>query len=149
MEELRPSAEQWLKAVAYTVATNDIVAHLDLFSRRLKVVGISPHGFLQHDEWTERRRNDMETRRLLRISHEKLKLISHSRRRLTFQIEETLKSTRGEGYVLDKEVMLEQELDDQWRAVSENISSVRPIRSARHDTAAPRSHQPTDGSALL
>ncbi len=135
--------------MSYTVATNDVETHLDLFSRRLKVVGISQHGFLQHDEWAERRRNDMETRRLLRISHEGLKLISHSRRRLTFQVEETLKSTRGEGYVLDKEVMLEQELDDRWRAIAENISSVRPIRSARHDAVTIPARGPNDESAPL
>lgn len=128
MEELKPIVEQWLKAVAYTVATNNVDAHLDLVSPRLQVLGISKRGFLQHHEWMQRRRNDMETRRLLRISHEGLRMKEYDGQRLTFQVEETLKSTLGEGYVLDKEVVLEQEPDGCWRAVVEHINKVCPIR---------------------
>lgn len=148
MDTPQSIAEQWLKAVAYTVATNDVETHLDLFSHRLEVIGISKRGFLHHEEWTQRRRNDMETRRLLRISHERFRLLAYDQRKLVFQVEETLKSTLGESYVLDKEVMLEQEPDERWRAVTETVNTVRPVRSIpRQGTAAPEPrHEATDAA---
>lgn len=125
MEEMQYIAEQWLKAYTYTVATNDIDAHLDLISRRLQVVGISRDGFLDYREWAKRRRNDMEKRRLLRVAYHNLVMGQCSPGRLHFTVEETIKSTQGETYVLNKEVVLTLETDGKWREVEEFVHNVR------------------------
>ncbi|PKM42317.1 MAG: hypothetical protein CVV05_18980 [Gammaproteobacteria bacterium HGW-Gammaproteobacteria-1] len=132
MEELQLIAEQWLKAYAYTVATNDVDAHLAMVSQRLQVVGISRDGFLEYREWAKRRRNDMQKRRLLRITYRNLVMGTCSRERMHFTVEETIKSTQGETYELNKEVVLNLEPDGKWRVVEEHVHNVRLLPPAKH-----------------
>ncbi|GAB4301124.1 MAG: hypothetical protein Kow0096_21680 [Thiohalomonadaceae bacterium] len=132
MEEMQYIAEQWLKAYAYTVATNNIDAHLDLVSKRLQVVGISRDGFLEYREWAQRRRNDMEKRRLLRVTYHNLVMGQCSPGRMRFTVEETIKSTQGETYVLNKEVVLNLETDGKWREVEEFVHNVRLLPPEGH-----------------
>lgn len=141
MEEMQHIAEQWLKAYAYTVATSNIDGHLELVSPRLQVVGISRSGFLEHREWAKRRRNDIAKGRLLRVTHRRLELSACAAGRLRFRVEETLKSTRGETYVLDKDVVLNLDPDGKWRGVEEFVHTVRLLPpdklQARPPTPAP------------
>jgi len=141
MEEMQHIAEQWLKAYAYTVATGNVDAHLDLVSTRLQVVGISRRGFLEYRDWAKRRRNDIAKGRLLRVSHRQLELGACAAGRLCFRVEETLKSNRGETYVLDKDVVLNLDPDGKWREVEEFVHNVRLLppdeRHVRPPTPAP------------
>lgn len=127
MDDLKQIVEQWLKAYAYTAATNNVDAHLDLVSQHLQVVGISRSGVLEYRDWAKRRRNDMQKRLLLRISHRNLVMGECSQDRIRFTVEETIKSTRGESYVLHKNVALNLEADSKWRAVEEFVHAVRPL----------------------
>lgn len=126
MDELKQVAEEWLKTFAYTVATNDVNAHLEMMSRRLQVVGLSVQGFLEYREWANKRRNDMNSRRLLRITYKNIE-VKHvtSDKRFRIHVEETIKSTVGESFVIDKEIELELEKDGKWREVEELIRNVR------------------------
>lgn len=124
MEGMKDIAGQWLKAYAYTVATSNIDGHLDLVSPRLKVIGISRNGFLEYPDWARRRRNDIAQRRLLRICHGNLVMGSCSPGCIRFTVEETLKSTTGERYVLHKQVELNLEAEGKWRQVEEFIHNV-------------------------
>lgn len=133
MDAMRHIVEQWLKAYAYTAATNNVEAHLDMVSPRLQVLGISRSGFLEYREWAKRRRNDIIKRRLARISYRNLVMGDCSPVRLHFTVEETLKSTEGEAYVLDKDVILNLEPDGRWRAVEELVHDVRRLPPAGHE----------------
>ncbi len=140
MEEMKNIAEQWLKAYAYTVATNNIESHMDMVSQRLQVLGISSDGFLEYREWAKRRRNDMEKRRLLRVTYHNLIMGTCSRDRMRFTVEETIKSTQGETYSLNKEIVLSLEKDGKWREVEEHIHKVRllpPVEHGLHHTSPP------------
>lgn len=129
MEEIKYIAEQWLKTYAYTIATNNLDAHLDLVSPQLQVMGISRAGFLDYNEWAKRRRNDLAKHRLLRASHHNLVMGHSTPGRLRFTVEETLKSTQGESYVLRKDVVLQLEPDGKWREVEEFVHNVRQLPS--------------------
>lgn len=133
MDETRHIVEQWLKAYAYTVATNNIEGHLDLVSPHLQVIGISRSGFLEYREWAKRRRNDMAKRRLLRVAYHNLTMGECSPGRLCFSVEETVKSTRGETYALDKNVVLNLDPDGKWREVEEFVHNVRLLPPAGHE----------------
>lgn len=144
MEEMQHFVEQWLKTFAYTVATNNVDAHMDMVSKRLQVTGISRSGFLEYREWAKRRRNDMEKRRLLRLTYRNLVLGESSRDRLHFTVEETIKSTEGESYVLNKEVVLNLEPDGKWRAVEEHVHNVQLLPPTPHGPHHPATYAPPD-----
>ena len=138
MDELQQVAEEWLKVYSYTVATNNVDTHLDLMSRRLQVVGLSEQGFLEYREWATKRRNDMNSRRLLRITFRNLEM-KHvtDHRRIRFAVEETIKSTEGESFVIDKEIALALEKDGKWREVEELIKQVRRAPAAHNHNSHP------------
>jgi len=138
--ELADIVEEWLKTFAYTVATHDIEAHLDHVSRRLQVVGLTKNGFLDYRDWTNRRRNDMREMRLLRLSYKNLKIAGLEQKRLRFYVEETIKSTNGESYEIDKDAFLEQEPDGKWRLVEEQVHTVRLLPPPRMPNQQPSTH---------
>jgi hypothetical protein len=142
VDESNYIAEQWLKAYAYTIATSNVDAHLDLVSRRLQVTGLSRDGFLEYREWAQRRRNDMEKLRLLRVSYRNLTLGVSSRDRIRFIVEETIKSTVGDSYIMDKEVVLNLEPDGKWREVEEHIHHVHRLSPAPQGLHHPATHSP-------
>ncbi len=134
MDSTRKVVEQWLKAFAYTAVTNDIDAHLDMVAPEFQVVGISRRGFLDYEEWVKRRRNDMLSRRLLRLTYDRPLIKSFSDQHVAFEVKETIKSTLGEAFQLHKDVELQRGADSKWRAIEELIHSVQPVPLAGEQT---------------
>lgn len=125
----------WLQEFSASANSGDLDKHLAMVSNQLLVFGVSKKGFLDYTEWMKRRRNDLKQGRLLRINYRNISHQPAQANRLVFDVEETLKNTTGESFVIAKTMTLIQE-DDRWLLTDERIrninSQVAPgLQSAR------------------
>ena len=87
----------------------------------LLVYGIPNQGSLGYYDWKRRRRNEFNTNRLASLTYSNLNIKTITLRRLGFQVTEIMQATTGQSVQIDKEIILEQEKDNEWRVVEENI----------------------------
>ncbi len=123
MESLR-IAQKWLNRYSFSAATWNLDDHMALISREIQLHGMPNTGIIDYAGFQRRRHNEFSRKMLLSITHKGLELVESGAEQITFAVKETLKSTRGESFVLDKEVRLRCESDGQWRAVLETIRQI-------------------------
>lgn len=117
-------AQQWLGSLSFSAATWNLNEHMELISRDVQVHGLPAAGVVDYAGFKRRRHNEFNNKLLLSITHKGLELIERQAEQITFAVKETLKSTRGESFVLDKEIRLRCESDGKWRAVQETIKQI-------------------------
>jgi len=119
----------WLKRVSETVEKRDLAAHMELVSKNVRVYGIPNQQSLGYQDWYRRRHNEFKNNRLANLSYKNLKIKTISLRRLGFQITEIMQATGGLQIQIDKQILLEQEEDNQWRVVEETIQHWHHIKN--------------------
>jgi len=124
----------WCMDMSATVQQQKLDAHLNLISPRIHVYGVPKVGVIDFKEWETRRRNELTNKELLVLNYQKIRLITSTQRRLTFNTTETMISKDGHMVILDKNIVLEKEEDGCWRAIEENINSwqVRKLNLAKY-----------------
>lgn len=123
----------WLKRLSDSVKNQDLDTHMALISKKIKVYGIPNQALLGYQDWYRRRRNEFNHNLLASLSYNNLNIKTISLRRLGFQVTETMQATNGQQIKIDKEILLEQEDDNQWRAVEETIQQWHHINNQDQD----------------
>ena len=116
--------EQWLAELELTTASRDLEAHMALVSREVQVHGLRRAGVIDFEGWRKRRRNEFRNGLILCLKHKNVQLIAAEPGNIVFTVTETLKGTRGEVIVIDKQVVLKQEENEYWRVTLEHISNI-------------------------
>ena len=112
----------WCMNMTSSVLQQDLDAHMQLVSPNIKVYGIPENGVIDYDGWKARRKYEFENKELLVLNYRNIRLITSTQRRLTFNVTETMVGKDGKMVILDKNIVLEKEMDGQWRVVEENIN---------------------------
>lgn len=116
--------QQWLDQLSFSAATWNLDEHMALISREVQVVGLPSAGVIDYSGFKRRRHNEFSQKLLLSLTYKGLTLLDSHSDQIAFAVKETVKSTRGESFVLDKEVRLRKEGDGKWRAVQEEIKYI-------------------------
>ncbi len=111
----------WLKKLRDTVEQRDLQAHMALVSKKVQVYGLPSQQVIDYQGWKNRRRNEFDKNLLSRLSHSNLNIKTITLRRLGFRVTETMLATNGKQLIIEKDIMLEEEEDGQWRVVEEII----------------------------
>lgn len=111
----------WLKSMSDSVKNRDLESHMELVSKKVQVYGIPNHDVLGYKDWYRRRRNEFNNKRLAGLSYNNLNIKTITLRRLGFEVTELMQAANGQQIQIEKQIILEQEEDKQWRVVEETI----------------------------
>ena len=111
----------WLDRISESVKKRDLDAHMELVSKKVLVYGIPDQESLGYYDWKRRRRNEFNNNRLASLTYNNLTIKTITLRRLGFLVTEIMQATTGQGVQIDKEIILEQESDNEWRVVEETV----------------------------
>jgi len=123
----------WLKRLSESVKNRDLETHMGLVSKKVRVYGIPNQASLGYQDWYRRRRNEFNNNRLASLSYNNLNIKTITLRRLGFQVTEIMQATNGQQIQINKDILLEQEEDNQWRVVEETIQQWHHIKHQDHD----------------
>lgn len=127
------TVRQWLKALAESVAERNLNRHMDLVSQRVYVYGLPGNKSVDYKGWRQRRKNEFSRGLLKSLSHNEIKIKTITLRRIGFQTTETLEAANGTRVIVNKDIMLEQEEDKNWRVVEEKINNWQTQREQQKD----------------
>lgn len=119
----------WLNHLSESVKQRDLDAHMGLVSKKVMVYGIPNQDSLGYYDWQRRRRNEFDQNLLASLTYSDLNIKTITLRRLGFEITEIMQANTGQKIHIDKEIILEQESDNQWRVVEENIKHWHHIKN--------------------
>jgi len=119
----------WLNRMSESVKKRDLNTHMGLVSKKVLVYGIPNQESLGYFDWKQRRRNEFYKNHLASLTYSDLNIKTISLRRLGFQITEVMQATTGYKIHIDKDVILEQEADNEWRVVEETIKHWHHIQN--------------------
>ena len=111
----------WLNRLSESVRQRDLEAHMALVSKRVKVYGIPGQPLIDYRGWEQRRRHELQHSKLESLEYRDLKIKVISLRRLGFAVTETMRGSNGRHILIQKDILLEQEADNEWRVVEETI----------------------------
>lgn len=115
--------KKWLSNITETVKSKDLDKHMALVSENVAVYG-SPSGkTLRYADWEKRRKSEFSRDLIKDLKYDNLKIKTFGLRRLIFNIEEIIDGTNGDLAIIQKQIILEQEQDNQWRVVEETINN--------------------------
>lgn len=120
----------WLGRISESVRKRDLDAHMGLVSKKVLVYGIPDQESLGYYDWKKRRRNEFNRNSLASLTYNNLSIKTIGLRRLGFQVTEIMQATNGQRIQIDKEIILEQEKDNQWRVVEETIKHWHRLKNA-------------------
>ena len=103
----------WLNRMSESVKKRDLNTHMGLVSKKVLVYGIANQESLGYFDWKQRRRNEFYKNHLASLTYSDLNIKTISLRRLGFQITEVMQATTGYKIHIDKDVILEQEADNE------------------------------------
>ena len=115
--------QKWLSNITETIKTKDIKKHMELVSKNVAVYGLPNGKTLNYADWKKRRQSEFKRGLIKNIKYDKLSIKNFGLRRLTFKIEEVTDSSNNALLLVNKEIILEQEQDNQWRVVEETIKN--------------------------
>ncbi len=115
--------QKWLSNITETIKTKDIKKHMELVSKNVAVYGLPNGKTLNYADWKKRRQSEFKRGLIDSIQYDKLSIKNFGLRRLTFKIEEITDSSNNALLLVNKEIILEQEQDNQWRVVEETIKN--------------------------
>jgi hypothetical protein len=116
----------WLHRLSETVRHRDLAGHMALVSSRVQVYGVPGRDVIDYQGWLKRRRNEFDSNLLTGLRHDNLQIKTITLRRLGFSVTETMQAREGSWFIIDKDIILEQEDDGEWRVVEETIRRWKP-----------------------
>lgn len=122
---------KWLSSITETVKDKDLKKHMGLVSENVVVYGMPRGKTLNYADWYNRRKSEFQRGVLKDLSYHNLKVKTFGLRRLIFDIEEIMDGTNGDMAIINKQVVLEQEQDEQWRVVEETIKNWKFIKGRK------------------
>ena len=125
--------KKWLSNVTKTVKERNLQKHMDLVSENVVIYGMPKGNTLNYADWYARRKSEFERGVLKDLTYHNLLVKNFGLRRLIFSIEEIMDGTNGDMAVINKQIILEQEQDDQWRAVEETIKDWKFIKARKQN----------------
>lgn len=118
-------AQEWLADLSHSVATRDLGRHMALVSERVQVLGLPRQKVVDYQGWKLRRQNEFRNNLLESLTHQDLAIISESPGQIAFSVKETMRSTAGDVFHLEKDIILMEE-KGTWRVVMERIERLEP-----------------------
>ena len=125
--------KKWLSNVTKTVKERNLQKHMDLVSENVVIYGMPKGNTLNYADWYARRKSEFERGVLKDLTYHNLQVKNFGLRRLIFSIEEIMDGTNGDMAVINKQIILEQEQDEQWRAVEETIKDWKFIKARKQN----------------
>lgn len=125
--------KKWLSNITETVKEKNLQKHMGLVSENVVIYGMPKGNTLNYADWYARRKSEFERDILKDLTYHNLKVKNFGLRRLTFSIEEIMDGTNGDMAVINKQVILEQEQDEQWRVVEETIKDWKFIKTNKQN----------------
>lgn len=122
---------KWLSNITETVKEKDLDKHMDLVSEKVMVYGMPSGKTLSYTDWQNRRKSEFKRDLIKDLSYSELQIKNFGLRRLIFSIQEMMDGTNGDLAIIDKQVVLEQEEDNQWRVVEETINNWNFVKGRR------------------
>ncbi|MCW9030689.1 MAG: hypothetical protein OQK58_04315 [Gammaproteobacteria bacterium] len=119
---------KWLSHITETVKARDLNQHMNLVSENVAVYGMPSGKTLSYADWRSRRKSEFQRGLLKNLTYNNLKIKTIGLRRLIFDIEEIMDGTNGDMAIINKQVILEQDMDDAWRVVEETIKNWKFIK---------------------
>ena len=122
---------KWLSNITDTVKTKDLDRHMDLVSENVMVYGMPSGKTLSHADWRKRRESEFKRGLIKELNYDKLQVKNYGLRRLIFSIQEIMDGSSGDLAIVNKQIVLEQEEDDQWRVVEETIKDWKYLKASK------------------
>lgn len=123
--------KKWLSNITNTIHERDLKTHMDLVSENVVIYGMPNGKTLNYADWYNRRKTEFKRGILKSITYNKLQVKNFGLRRLIFSIEEVMDATNGDLAIINKQVVLEQEEDNQWRVVEETIRNWKFLKGRK------------------
>lgn len=112
---------KWLSEVTTSIAEKDLDKHMNLISESVAVYGMPGGSVLNYNDWKKRRQSEFRRDLLKSLTYDNLSIRNIGLRRIKFNIIETMCSNTNDVVIINKDVILENEPDNQWRLVEETI----------------------------
>ena len=122
---------KWLSNVTETVNAKDLNKHMDLISENVVIYGMPSGNTLNYADWYNRRRTEFQRNLLKSVAYNKLQIRNIGLRRLIFDIEEIMEGSNGDMAIINKTVILEQDVDYAWRVVEETIKNWKFLKGRK------------------
>lgn len=116
--------QQWLDDLAYSAATWNLDAHMELVSKNVVVFGVPGIEKIDYLGWEKRRRNEFNNKLLYSLNHQNPQVLSERPGLITFSVQELMRDRSKQSIELAKEVTLHQEEDGKWRVIRELILEI-------------------------
>lgn len=111
----------WCLDMSSSIKQRDLEQHMALVSERVQVYGMPSKQSINYREWRHRRQNEFNNEEVLALNYSDVRLINSTTKRIRFEATEKLLGQDGKMVMLDKQITLEQETDQTWRVVEENV----------------------------
>ena len=122
---------KWLSNVSESVKDRDLERHMDLVSEEVVIYGMPSGKTLNYADWYARRKSEFSRGILKSLAYNKLKIKTIGLRRLIFDIEEVMEGVNGDLAIINKQIILEQDLDQAWRVVEETIKNWKFLKGRK------------------
>ncbi len=129
VKESNSIIKQWLNDLAFSAATWNLEAHMDLVSEKVQVLGVPNRKKIDYHGWKKRRHNEFNKKLLRSLTYRDAKLLNEGPESISFSVLETMKDHSMKSIEVKKEITLHQELDGKWRVVREQIINIK-VRAA-------------------
>ena len=114
---------KWLSNVSASIAEKDIDKHMSLVSESVAIYGMPDGNVLNYADWKKRRQSEFKRDLLKSLTYDKLQIKNIGLRRIKFNVVETMCSNTKDVVIINKDIILENEPDNQWRVVEETIQN--------------------------
>ena len=113
--------KKWLSNIEKTIESKDLDGHMALVSENVMVYGMPSGKTLNYADWRKRRESEFKRNLIKKLAYDNLQIKNFGLRRLIFTIQEIIDGTNGDVAFVNKQIVLEQAQDNQWRVVEETI----------------------------
>ena len=120
--------KKWLSNITETVKSKDLDKHMALISENIMVYGMPSGKTLNYADWYKRRESEFKRNLIKNLTYDDLQIKNFGLRRLIFTVQEIMDGTNGDMAIINKQIVLEQEQDEQWRAVEETIKNWKFVK---------------------
>ncbi|MFN2349759.1 MAG: hypothetical protein ABR558_09360 [Thioalkalivibrio sp.] len=128
-DHAREIALQWIDAVERTARALDHPAHMDLVSKRVRVLGIPGFEAIGYEDWSRQCEHEFKDGVLKDVSYTGLRMRAATDKQIMFQTVERVEATDGTVVRRGLEVVLDKEPDGKWRVLQQRIM---PDHEAMH-----------------
>lgn len=121
---------KWLSNITESIQSKDLEKHMSLVSENVMVYGMPKGKTLNYADWRKRRKSEFQRELIKEIAYDNLKIKNIGLRRLIFDVDEIMDGTNGDLAFIQKQIVLEEEQDNQWRVVEEKIKNWKFVKAS-------------------